>query len=731
MTSNVESMATNNPIIYSNRGFRDKEDKNSGLYKTSGNNITVRNNLIFCDTRDCVGANSIRDTQSIAEIRGTRPEFYGTIKNVSGDGVSPILITCNSIISNNELKDGDKVSITGVQGNKAANGLWVIQNFTVAINSTFELSGSLGNGNYAGGGTFIRPADPGWPTVGDETSFIEGNEMLVKLPKKLKVIRSLSLIHSIIPRDIIPLIVYLPDFLEFTQFDDSDIPAVPSVRVATIVGGNLAIDFDAGKIVDGVILEENDRILLKDQGVLSENGIYIVQNVGIPVRSNDALSGTPASVIENYYVHVNEGVVNTDTTWVCTLATGPIGVGNLVFSSTSGFPISWVSYIPQEKKLTERRALGFYSSPLELFRTYIEGSFSFPNKFTPPPLNYWNPPVGGATHQLQPYPRQTVPTYTSNTFNVLGRTGLFYVILSGYGVYDLRDWTYRLNPSNTVNTILTIIGRKLLLFALTTTQSYRDEDTISLIINSNVTSNNSASDYFGYGDFQRFIPGPGIGSHYQPGTTDNGNPTVASGDSPIPFPYFRGNVWGPYNSPGDRFQKLGLRDVLQDLFLNGDTRNLFGTNIIKPWVSVESLPLDNTFGIYFPAFIDVTFGSIDEATNPNITNAMRLIPNGYGAFDITTLGNGNTFTRIFQNAGGQGPNTFGVPISGLAVNGGSAWVNNGVLGGTGMFGDEIGVGPSFIPGSGEQIVENADASYVGDGVGDVINYRKPNLWGNH
>ena len=699
-------------------GLIDKEDEREGLnFVESKKRITVRDNLIFCDTRDCVAEQSLLDTQNVFELRGGRGEFSDNVSTTTGGGVTVVVTLINAFTSD-DLKDGDTVYISGVQGNKAANGSWVIQNI---LGSTFELKGSVGNGNYAGGGTIIRKADSGWPCIKDETNTIYGNEMTIKLSKKLKVIRSLSLIHAVIPRDIIPLTTYLPDFLAFSEFSTSDVPTCPEVRVATTAPGVLGTSFEEGDLIDGVVLVENDRILIKDQASSIENGIYVVQSSGSPLRSSDMPTTTPASVVLNYYVVVTEGIVNTDTSWVCTTS-GVVGVGALVFTVFTGKPISWASYIPQEKDGVYERVIGFYSTPLELFRTYIKGSFSLPNQYTPPPLVLWNPVVGGATHQLQPYPNQTVPTYKSDNFGVVGKTGDFYVILSGYGVYDMNDWTYRLDPVNLVNSVITRIGRILLLLAITPNQSYNDSDEVSLIINSNVTSNTTATDFFGYGDYQRFIPGPGIGTHYQPGTSDNTDPTVADPtDWPIPFPNFRGNVWGPYNSPGDRFQKMGLRDVLQDLYLNGDTRNVFGNNIIKPWVSVECIPSDSTFGIYFPAFTELTFGNVSKSTSPNIMNAMRVVPNGFGALDVQGLGNSATMTTGFLGSGGQGPDTNGVPQEGYIATpgGGGAWVDGEVLDatGTGELGDEIATGPNFIP---TQVVglENmstnyADASYIG------------------
>lgn len=719
--------STNQPLFA--KGFLDKQDGSHGLvYESNKKRIIVRNHLIFCDTRDCVGEQSLLDTQIVSLGNGTRADYAASIQNTTG--VSPIKVTLTTAINSiTDLKDGDTVTISGVQGNKSANGDWKINAVTPGPPGTFELVGSLASGTYAGGGMVFRKQDPGWPTLTDTTSFIKGNTMTIQLNKKLKVLRSLTIEHCILPRDIIPLIVYLPDFVEFAVFSDSDTPVCSSVRVATTGPGTLATDFEDGDIVDGISLNTNDRILIKDQAILSENGVYIVQAAGAPLRSHDMSTGVSATVVLGNYFVVNTGTINASTTWIVTSATGAVGVGDITFSLVpSGIPISWVSYIPQEASEIVNESIGFYSTPIELWRTYINGSFSMPNQVTPPPYKLWNPPFGGSTHQPQPYPYQSVPTYFSDTFTIPGRIGEFYLVLSGYGLYDLNDWTYLEDPEISVNIIFTTIARTLLFLVIATTQTLRGADTVELVVNSVVVSSMDPLDYFGYGDYQRFVPGPGLQMNYQPGTSDGADPTVARADSPLPFPEFRGNVWGPYNSPGDRFQKLGLRNTLQDLFLNGDLRNLLGKPPLKPWLTAECMALDPTFGIYFSWFTNITMGDLENITNYNILNAMRLVPNGYGAMDVQGLGDGDTLTHIFLNAGGLGPDTNGLPVNGYSTTGGGgAWVNNEVLdpAGTGNFSDPLGVGPLNAPDAGgpNMTVEFSDTTYVGDDGVNKINER--------
>lgn len=60
---------------------------------------------------------------------------------------SPIVVTS----AGHGLQNGQKITISGVLGNTAANGTFKVAGVT---SSTFELSGSTGNGAYSSGGTW-------------------------------------------------------------------------------------------------------------------------------------------------------------------------------------------------------------------------------------------------------------------------------------------------------------------------------------------------------------------------------------------------------------------------------------------------------------------------------------------------------------------------------------------------------------------------------------------------
>lgn len=86
-----------------------------------------------------------------------------------------------------------------------------------------------------------------------------------------------------------------------------------AVRVATTGPGTLATSFENGDTIDGIVLATGDRILIKDQAAGDENGIYIVQASGAPIRAEDA--NTNAKVTSGLACQVNEGTANANTFW--------------------------------------------------------------------------------------------------------------------------------------------------------------------------------------------------------------------------------------------------------------------------------------------------------------------------------------------------------------------------------------------------------------------------------
>jgi hypothetical protein len=97
-----------------------------------------------------------------------------------------------------------------------------------------------------------------------------------------------------------------------------------SVRAATTTAVLLASGLEDTDVIDGVTLATGDRVLVKNQGTASENGIYVVQASGAAVRATD-FDGT-GEVSGGAFTFVEEGTVNADSGWVVT-SNGAITVG--------------------------------------------------------------------------------------------------------------------------------------------------------------------------------------------------------------------------------------------------------------------------------------------------------------------------------------------------------------------------------------------------------------------
>jgi hypothetical protein len=111
-----------------------------------------------------------------------------------------------------------------------------------------------------------------------------------------------------------------------------------SVRAATTAAVNLSTDLEDGDSLDGVTLATGDRILVKDQGgpgvAHVDNGIYVVQASGAPVRASDS-NGTAdtGELSPGTFTFVEEGTVNSDKGFVIS-TNGTITVGSTAIAWT-------------------------------------------------------------------------------------------------------------------------------------------------------------------------------------------------------------------------------------------------------------------------------------------------------------------------------------------------------------------------------------------------------------
>jgi hypothetical protein len=95
-----------------------------------------------------------------------------------------------------------------------------------------------------------------------------------------------------------------------------------SARVATTANINLA---SAPAAIDGVTLASGERVLVKDQTTLSENGIYVFNGAAAAMtRSEDADEDSEVTAMMT--VGVSEGTVHADQVWTVT-SNDPLTVG--------------------------------------------------------------------------------------------------------------------------------------------------------------------------------------------------------------------------------------------------------------------------------------------------------------------------------------------------------------------------------------------------------------------
>ena len=108
-----------------------------------------------------------------------------------------------------------------------------------------------------------------------------------------------------------------------------------AVIAATTAAVTLSTDLENGDTLDGVVLATNDRILVKDQASALENGVYVVQASGAPVRAADMAVGVD---VASYAVFVEQGSTNADQGFTCTNDTGSATVDTdaLVFTQFTG-----------------------------------------------------------------------------------------------------------------------------------------------------------------------------------------------------------------------------------------------------------------------------------------------------------------------------------------------------------------------------------------------------------
>jgi hypothetical protein len=106
-------------------------------------------------------------------------------------------------------------------------------------------------------------------------------------------------------------------------------PIKETVRVATTADITIATALNVGDTIDGVVLADGDRVLVKDQGTGSQNGIYVAG--ASPARDYDVSTDDPD--IRGSLIYVRDGTANGGKLFRSTNLTLPtIGTTSLVFA---------------------------------------------------------------------------------------------------------------------------------------------------------------------------------------------------------------------------------------------------------------------------------------------------------------------------------------------------------------------------------------------------------------
>lgn len=95
----------------------------------------------------------------------------------------------------------------------------------------------------------------------------------------------------------------------------------------------------AALTIDGVALAVGNRVLVKDQATVLQNGIYTVTNIG-SISTNWVLTraidlDSPSQMVRGNVIEVISGTINSVTTWMLTSIVTAVGTDSLTFPKLS------------------------------------------------------------------------------------------------------------------------------------------------------------------------------------------------------------------------------------------------------------------------------------------------------------------------------------------------------------------------------------------------------------
>jgi len=210
-----------------------------------------------------------------------------------------------------------------------------------------------------------------------------------------------------------------------------------AVRAASVLAGNLAMDFDAGKILDGQALVAGDRILVKNQALPAQNGVYVVQATGVPLRSADfdvATEFTQWSTIP-----VTSGIVNAGRAFSQISAQPAVlGVDSILYDDRGLATLEWdervgarninVTYSIRARTTSQRARLADLLLLALQDKRFVRGEIEKESVFITPPF--------------------LRETGTSEEFTVSPGTDMIY--RADYASVFFAQWSHRLLKTESV-----------------------------------------------------------------------------------------------------------------------------------------------------------------------------------------------------------------------------------------------------------------------------------------
>lgn len=126
------------------------------------------------------------------------------------------------------------------------------------------------------------------------------------------------------------------------EYVDSFISVPTSWKISAKAATTVNITLAGKQSIDYVTLFTGDRVLVKNQTIGLENGIYVVDTVGPWVRAFDMAAGSSAAASA---VFIQNGLVNQSVGFLCINSTGLdiVGTNVLGFIPFSGNSITWGS----------------------------------------------------------------------------------------------------------------------------------------------------------------------------------------------------------------------------------------------------------------------------------------------------------------------------------------------------------------------------------------------------